>query len=142
MLQPGRRAEIARYVSDLFYYDLQRILGDQRPRIDSLPQSKRTALVWLIHMHEFGRLMMESGYSARVLLVDFDRFLERRERMVGEICGFLGVSKAAPMLAADPALAEIGDDDEVALHPVLRAEIYDAMQWADVMRSRMAGSSG
>ena len=140
MLQPDRRAEVARYVSDLFYYDLQRILGEGRPRIDSLPHSKRTALVWLIHTHEFGRLMMDSGYSARVLLVDFDRFLEHRERMIGEICGFLGVPKAGPMLAADPALAEIGDNDAVGLHPVLRAEIDDALQWAGGMKRRMAGN--
>ena len=142
MLQPNRRAEIARYVSDLFYYDLQRILGDARPRIDSLPQSKRTALVWLIHMHEFGRLMMESNYSARVLLVDFDNFLDQRERMIGDICGFLGVPRAGRALAAEPDLGAIDDGDEVTLHPVMRAEIYDAMQWAAVMRSRMAGSTG
>lgn len=149
-LRPQARGALHAF-SDERIADLRRLAGDQTPTLSELSPPQLGAMSWCASMAEFTRAAADPELGKQIKLVNFEDFLRSRERVLTELCSFVGLQPTSAtirgMLEAD-YLSTYSKDPALAYSPQLRAddlgasmrihaeEIAEGMRWLRVFTEK------
>lgn len=152
MTKQTNRRETKFAMATYHLQEVRHLLDDRRFIVESLPELRVAALVWLVNMANFLTTIENPALRKRVSVVRFDDLLGDPNRILSECGAFLGKNFPAREInrvASDPSVIKTyskGDrhgygaperDAELRqAQEVYGAEIGDAIDWARMISSR------